>query len=86
MPTNFRMCIEFVRAEGVQHIWYQHIFWTLEVGKGMAWARAGDVVASYVVWTWAGMGMGMGVGCHELGLQACTLPYIALVDIATTPL
>ena len=55
-------------------------------GQGHGMGKGRDVVASYVVWTWAGMGMGMGVGCHELGLQACTLPYIALVDIATTPL
>ena len=50
------------------------------------WARAGDVVASYVAWAWAGVGMVIGVECHELRLQACTLPCIALVDIATTPL
>ena len=28
-----------------------------------------------------GMGMDKGVECHELGLQACTLPCIAVVDI-----
>jgi hypothetical protein len=32
----------------------------IAMDKGMARARAGDVVASYVAWAWAGVGMGMG--------------------------
>ena len=59
---------------------------SMGIDSGLAWARAGEVVASYVAWAWAGVGMGIGVECHELRLQACTLPCIALVDIATTPL
>ena len=66
------------------HICYQGICgfgeWPWAWTRAWHGQRVGDVVASYVAWAWAGVGMGMGVECHDLGLQACTLPCIAFVD------
>ena len=81
------MCVRSVGCVDVAHMVSKRLWiWGKGMDKGMAWARAGDVVASYVAWAWSGVGIGMRVECHELCLQVCTLPCIVCVYIATTPL